>query len=183
MSQPVEGAPSLFLAEAEDEFQVLDASDGWVHVQISGISRGWIRRNHVDMPGAANVNLSVLTSDHTERDAFRETKEEVAVFPGKWAPLDGKRVKIIWVQPLETDDFGSEPRWSLAKSVFRKADPDVYNDLPEIAGVVVIFDSQDGGMAAAPMPTLQQWRAGHLPDETFLKRCWLDPADAFKIKN
>jgi hypothetical protein len=183
MSQPVEGAPALLLADAEDEFKVLDSTEGWVHVQISGISRGWIQRTQVDMPGATKVSPSVLPSEHPERAAFRETKEEVAVFPGKWAPLDGKRVKIIWVQPLEADDFGSEPRWNLAKSVFRKADPDVYKDLPDVAGVVVIFDSQDGGMAAAPMPTLQQWRAGHLPDETFLKRCWLDPADAFKIKN
>jgi hypothetical protein len=183
MSQPVEGAPALFLADAEDEFKVLDSTEGWVHVQISGISRGWIQKRQVDMPGAARVSLSLLTSEHTDHDSFRETKEEVTVFPGKWAPLDGKQVKIIWVQPLESDDFGSEPRWNLAKAVFRKADPDVYKDLPDVAGVVVIFDSQDGGMAAAPMPTLQQWRAGHLPDETFLKRCWLDPADAFKIRN
>jgi hypothetical protein len=183
LAQPVDGARSLLLADPEDEFQVLDSTDTWVHVQISGISRGWIQRNQVDIPGAAKVSLSALNSERQDRDAFRETKEEVALFPGKWAPLDGKRVKIIWVQPLETDDFGSEPRWTLAKSVFRKADSDDAKDLAEVAGVVVVFDSQDGGMAAVPMPTLQQWRAGHLPDDVFLKRCWLDPAEAFKTTN
>jgi hypothetical protein len=49
--------------------------------------------------------------------------------------------------------------------------------------VVVIFDSEDGGMAATTLTTLQQWRAGHLPDEAFWRRCWRDPVEAFKSQN
>jgi hypothetical protein len=30
------------------------------------------------------------------------------------------------------------------------------------------------------MAALQQWQAGHLADSAFWKRCWLDPAEAFK---
>ena len=114
----------LFRATAEDEFEVLDATEGWVHIKISGISRGWLRRDYVDLPGAATVSLSVMRSDQGDKDkeVVRQTKEEVGQFPGKWEPLDGKKVKIIWVQPLEQDQFGSEPKWNLAKSVFRKAD-------------------------------------------------------------
>jgi hypothetical protein len=48
VAQPLEGAEVLFQADAEDEFQVLDAMEGWVHIQISGLSRGWIRRDFVD---------------------------------------------------------------------------------------------------------------------------------------
>jgi hypothetical protein len=87
------------------------------------------------------------------------------------------------VQPLTQDQFGSELRWNLAKSVFRKADAGAPTDTNELAGVVVIFDSQDGGMAAATLANLQQWRAGHLSDEAFWKRCWRDPAEAFNAKN
>ena len=47
----------------------------------------------------------------------------------------------------------------------------------------MIFDSLDGGMAAATLANLQQWRAGHLSDDVFWKRCWRDPAEAFNAKN
>ena len=183
VAQPLEGAEVLFQAGAEDEFEVLDAMEGWVHINISGMSRGWIRRDYVDLPGAATISLSAVRSDQGDKDLVRQTKEEVGPFPGKWEPLDGREVKIIWVQPLDKDQFGSEPKWNLAKSVFRKADAGTPGDSTEVAGVVVIFDSQDGGMAAATLATLQQWRAGHLSDDVFWRRCWRDPAEAFKAKN
>jgi hypothetical protein len=70
---------------------------------------------------------------------------------------------------------------NLVKSVLRKAYPEASSATPPVAGVVVILDSEDGGMAAATMAALQQWHAGHLPDRAFWKRCWLDPAEAFKV--
>ena len=178
VAQPVNGAEVMFQADAEDEFEVLDSGDGWVHIKISDLSRAWIRRDYVDMPGAATVNI-VAAADQHERETVRQTKEEVAAFPGQWQPLDGKQVKIIWVQPLEKEQFGSGPKWSILKPVFRKADAGSPSDPTQIAGVVVIFDAQDGGMAATTSANLQQWRAGHLSDESFWKRCWRDPADAF----
>jgi len=47
------------------------------------------------------------------------------------------------------------------------------------AGIVVIFDSADGGMIAATMPTLQQWRAGTLSDSALWHKCFFDPPDTF----
>jgi hypothetical protein len=182
VTQPLGGAEVLFQADAEDEFQVLDVNEGWVHIQISGISRGWIQRDHVDLPGAAAVSVVSMGDPH-EKDAVRQTKEEVAPFPGKWEPLDGRKVKIIWVQPLASDKFGSEPKWNLAKSVFRKADAGAPSDNAEVSGVVVIFDSEDGGMAATTLANLQQWRAGHLSDDAFWRRCWRDPVEAFNGQN
>jgi hypothetical protein len=183
VAQPADGSEVLFQADAEDEFEVLDSAQGWVHIKISGISRGWIKREHVDIPGAATVSVSDISAEQHETAAVRQTKEEVAPFPGKWEPLDGKPVKIIWVQPLNKNQFGAEPKWALAKSVFRGADAGAPADPTEVAGVVVIFDSEDGGMAATTLANLQQWRAGHLSDETFSKRCWRDPADAFQAQN
>jgi hypothetical protein len=40
----------LFSADAEDEFEILGTEGGWIHVQIAGVSRGWIRRTQLDLP-------------------------------------------------------------------------------------------------------------------------------------
>ncbi|MGC2183029.1 MAG: hypothetical protein WA637_07110, partial [Terriglobales bacterium] len=50
LANPIENAKVLFLAAAEDEFEMLDANPNWVHVRISGLSRGWIRRSSLEMP-------------------------------------------------------------------------------------------------------------------------------------
>ena len=39
LANPIENAKVLFLAAAEDEFEILDANPNWVHVRISGLSR------------------------------------------------------------------------------------------------------------------------------------------------
>jgi len=46
---------------------------------------------------------------------------------------------------------------------------------------VVIFDSDDGGMIAATVPTLRQWKAGALSDEALWRRCLFDPREAFTL--
>jgi hypothetical protein len=183
VTQPLDGAEVMFHSDAEDEFEVLDTTEGWIHVKISGISRGWVRREYVDVPGAATVSVSTVGADQHEGDLVRLTKQEVAAFPGKWEPLDGKQVKIIWVQPRDKEQFGSQPKWGVVKSVFRSADAGSPIDANQVAGVVVIFDSQDGGMAATTLANLQQWRAGHLSDAVFWRRCWRDPAEAFQAQN
>ena len=183
VQQPVDGSEVLFQADAEDEFEILDSADGWVHIKISGLSRAWIKREYVDVPGAATVSVATLgATDQHDSELVRQTKAEIGAFPGKWEPLDGKQVKIIWVQPRESDQFGPQPKWGVAKTVFRSADAGNPADTNSIAGVVVIFDSQDGGMAATTLANLQQWRAGHLSDDSFWKRCWRDPADAFQAQ-
>jgi hypothetical protein len=104
------------------------------------------------------------------------------MFPGNWAPLRGKTVKIIWVTPAGSGNTDSD-RIKFTKSIFRKAYPDIAKAPADLAGVVVVFDAEDGGMAAATMASLQQWNAGHLSDSAFWKQCWLDPAEAFKVKD
>ena len=182
IAQPATGAEVLFQAEAEDEFEVLDSDKDWVHIKISGISRGWIQRDYVDLPGASAVSVSNLGTEH-QGVVVRQTKEEVAPFPGTWPPLDGRQVKIIWVQPKGSDKFGTQPKWGLVKSVLREADAGNPAAADQVAGVVVIFDSEDGGMAATTLANLQQWRAGHLSDDVFWRRCWRDPAEAFGGQN
>lgn len=184
LSQPMDGSQLLMLADAEDEFQILGRAGDWVHLQVSGISRGWVKASLVDLPAsassvAASSDLSAALDDPT----FTQTKEETSTFPGNWEALRGKKVKIIWVQAGEAHDAdGQSRRLSVAKSVFRKTYPELSHNPSGLAGVVVVFDAQDGGMAAATMATLEQWSAGHLSDKALWKHCWFDPAVAFGLK-
>lgn len=182
VEHPDDGATVLFLADAEDEFQIVDTNGPWVHVQISGLSRGWIKRSAVQLPAAYEGAAPVSTAEVAPASPFRQTRQETAAFPGTWEPLRGKQVKVIWVQPAGSD-AGDADKFSYAKSVFRKAFPELLNSTPPLAGVVIVFDSEDGGMAAATLATLQQWNAHHMTDNSFWKQCWFDPADAFKLRD
>lgn len=172
VASPSETARVLMYAEAEDEFEFLKSENGWVHVQISGLNRGWIRSAQVDMLGAKAATVSASAAPD-----FKQTKEETSTFPGDWAPLRGKNVKIIWVQPQGNST--QKARLSYAESVFRKQAPEL-NSAPGVEGVVVVFDAAEGGMAATTVAALRQWGAGTLTDAAFLKECWFDPVDAFR---
>jgi len=181
LASPIEGAQVVLRAESEDEFQILEIKGSWVHVRISGLSRGWIQRSQLEMPAAfESASQSTDISQLTE-PAFRKSREETSTFPGNWEALQGKRVKIVWVEPL--GDPGQNSRASYAKSIFHQAYSEMSEHPSDVSGVVIVFDSKDGGMAAATLPALQQWAAGHLTDNAFWKRCWFDPADAFNLKD
>ena len=187
LAKPLAGAQVLFLADAEDEFQLVDTTGSWVHVQVSGISRGWIERSRVNLPGETSQNPASVTasrppSDKVRPESFHPTREETGMFPGNWAELRGKTVRIIWVDGPANDASNEETRLSFAKTLFRKKFPEL-SQSTSLAGVVIVFDAEDGGMAAATMAALQQWNAGHLSDGAFWKQCWLDPPDAFKTAN
>ncbi len=47
---PVEGAKVLFLATAEDEFEILDLNANWVHMRISGLSRDGFGAPALEVP-------------------------------------------------------------------------------------------------------------------------------------
>jgi hypothetical protein len=174
-------AKTLFLASAHDEFEMLDFNQDWVHVRVSGLSRGWIWRNSLEMPDSVpNSDASASGGPGSvAADLFHVTREETAQFPGDWAPLRGKNVKIVSVEKInETRDADSHLRLEFAKSVLDKdyAELDQKRDL---AGIVLIFDSVDGGMIAATFPTLQQWKAGKMSDAALWHQCFFDPPETF----
>ena len=188
LANPIENAKVLFLAAAEDEFEMLDANSNWVHVRISGLSRGWIRRSSLEMPGpdpAPEPPQAQAESEpaHTDTPPFHVQNEQVATFPGNWIPLAGKTVRIVTVQKA-TDNpatTGPEAKLAFAKSVFDREYADLIRTSSTVVGVVVIFDSDDGGMIAATVPTLRQWKAGALSDEALWRRCLFDPREAFTL--
>ncbi|MFZ0761515.1 MAG: hypothetical protein WAM69_16325, partial [Candidatus Sulfotelmatobacter sp.] len=114
-------------------------------------------------------------------DLFHVTREEDAPFPGDWAPLRGKNVKIVSVEKVnETEkDVSPQLRLEFAKSVLDKDYAELAQKPQELGGIVLIFDSADGGMIAATFPTLQQWKAGKLSDEALWHQCFFDPPETF----
>jgi hypothetical protein len=185
---PVVATPSLkakpqFLASMHDEFEMLDFNADWVHVRISGLSRGWIWRNSVEMPeGIANTDAHVAAASLAPAaDLFRVIREETSTFPGDWDPLKNKNVKIISVQKIDENakDSGPKERLEYAKFLLEKSYKELAQKPQDLAGVVVIFDSADGGMIAATMATLQQWKAGTLSDSALWHKCFFDPPETF----
>jgi hypothetical protein len=174
---------TLFMASAHDEFEMLDFNRDWVHVRISGLSRGWIWRNNVEMPGSIpDSDLPTPAGPaNVAADVFHVTREEKAPFPGDWEPLRGKTVKVVSVEEINDSakDSGPQLRLEFAKSVLNKDYAELAQKAEELAGIVLIFDSVDGGMIAATLPTLQQWKAGKLSDAALWHQCFFDPPETF----
>ena len=187
LGTPVVATPSLtakpmFLASLHDEFEMLDFNQDWVHIRISGLSRGWIWRNSVEMPeGIPDTTAAAAPSQAPAADLFRVVREETAPFPGTWEPLRGKNVKIISVEKVDenTKDAGSKERLEYAKFLLEKNYAEVSAKSQELSGIVVIFDSADGGMIAASFTTLKEWKAGTLSDSALWHKCFFDPPETF----
>ncbi len=175
-------AKPQFLASMHDEFEMLDFNADWVHVRISGLSRGWIWRNSVEMPdGIANTDRPASASLAPTADLFHVSREEASTFPGAWEPLKNKNVKIFSVQKIDDNakDAGPKARIEYTKFLLEKGYKEIAQKPQDLAGVVVIFDSADGGMIAATVPTLQQWKAGTLSDSALWHKCFFDPPETF----
>jgi hypothetical protein len=186
---PVVASPSLtgktlFLASAHDEFEMLDFNEDWVHVRISGLSRGWIWRTGLEMPeGISDVPTNAPSKTPVVAELFQVTREETAPFPGDWEALRGKNVKIISVQKIQEDEknSGAQAKLEFVKSLLEKNYAELASKPKELSGVVMIFDSVDGGMIAITMPTVEQWKAGKLTDAALWHRCFFDPPETFTV--
>jgi hypothetical protein len=54
---------------------------------------------------------------------------------------------------------------------------------PGLSGLVLIFDSVDGGMMAATTPTIRRWKAGGLTDAALWHQCYFDPPETFSLSS
>jgi hypothetical protein len=186
VASPSLTAKTLFLASAHDEFEMLDFNADWVHVRISGLSRGWVWRTSLEMPeGFSDVPLVGTKAAPIAADLFLVTREETAPFPGDWEPLRGKNVKIVSVQKVQEDEknSGATAKLEYAKSLLDKNYAELAAKSQELAGVVLMFDSVDGGMIAITLPTVQQWKAGKLTDAALWHRCYFDPPETFNVSS
>jgi hypothetical protein len=174
-------APVLFSATAGDEFEILDTTSDWVHIRISGLSRGWLQRSSVEMPeGSPSDVPAVGRARPPNAVPFRVSSEQFAPFPGDWAALRGKTVRIVSVQKTNENanakDTGSPAKLEFARAVF---DNQFAKVSAAAEGIVLIFDSEDGGMVAATAESLKKWKAGALSDDAFWHQCFFDPPEIF----
>jgi len=173
-------AKPLFLASKYDEFEMLEFNQDWVHVRISGLSRGWIWRNSLEMPEGI-PDTATQSAASLAADLFHVTREETATFPGDWQPLRGKSVKIISVQKVDEThpEGGQQEKLAYAKYLLDKTYTDMRGKSQDLAGIVLIFDSADGGMIAATLSTLEHWKAGTVSDAALWHECFFDPPETF----
>jgi hypothetical protein len=187
VSTPSLNAKTLFLASAQDEFEMLDFNEDWVHVRISGLSRGWIWRTGLEMPeGISDIPKSAANGTVAMADLFQVSREETAPFPGDWEPLRGKNVKIISVQKIHENDKesgGVQAKLEYAKSLLDKNYAAIATKGGELSGIVLIFDSADGGMIAATLSTVKAWKAGTLSDSALWHQCYFDPPETFTVSS
>jgi hypothetical protein len=178
-----ESSRVLFQAAANDEFEFLDAEGEWLHISISGDSRGYVRKNAVEIPEtiAARLETSAAPSPEEKFVGFRIEREETSLFPGDWAPLKGKTVKIFTVLPISQDakDTGPAIRVSYCIALFEKGSREATATTPPVEGVVVIFDSADGAIAGATLADIRKLASGAVTRQSFWQQIYLDPPDAF----
>jgi hypothetical protein len=186
MARAGEDGRVLFKAAVNDEFEFLDAEGEWIHVQISGVSRGYIRRSALELPEllAEHLEETARSEAAAKRGAFRVEREENSVFPGDWEELKGKTVKIYTVQPNSQDAKETDARAKLkfAGALMQKFAGELAPGATEGDGVVVIFDSADGGIAGATLASIEQLAKGGISEEAFWKQCYLDPPETFQSK-
>jgi len=76
-------------------------------------------------------------------------------------------------------DAGPEVKLEFAKALLDKSYAELAKPPQALAGVVLIFDSVDGGMIAATLASLEQWKAGALSDAALWHQCFFDPPETF----
>ena len=183
-THPDESGKPLFAATANDQFAMIEIRGDWIHVNISGESRGWIRRAQVEFPQDAAVAPRAGGDDVTKSaELFRVSREETSTFPGNWEPLRGKSVKLYSVQPVQSSVAETQAREKrdFARELFERAWGEQSTSESPVAGVVVIFDSADGGQASATLASLKLWNEKKISEATFWQSCSLDPPETFSV--
>jgi hypothetical protein len=157
----------------------------WAHVQISGASRGWIERTKLDLPSGFSQSPNEAKEQSpisgTDDAPFHVAREETRPFSSNWEKLRGKTVRIIWAEPMSeskaTQISSPDAKRKFALSLFASAFKSRSAGSGSADGIVIVFDSADGGQVAATMASLAQWTSGQITEQSFWKLCSIDPSD------
>ena len=128
--------------------------------------------------------ITTLPTAQPPGESFSVIREMASTFTGDWAPLNGKQALYVWARPEGSPlNVMADKKLRFAESIFKQrfhaSDPTSPNP---VAGVVVIFLDQAGGVAAASMEDIALWTHGSLSQSAFVKKCSLDPPSAFVAK-
>lgn len=182
LAHPADTSKVLFTASADDEFEFIDAEGEWFHIQIAGASRGYIRRSQAEaMDPRWNTPAEPANGETAAAAIFKVTREENGLFPGTWAPLKNTTVKIFWVQPVDSPATSTMPdeKREFAKLLFQRAWNDFRQSQNTNAGVVVVFDTPDGGQVSTTMVLLQSWMEAKIGEPLFWRQSTIDPPELF----
>jgi hypothetical protein len=184
LARPTEGSKVLFAASADDEFEFIETEGDWFHIQIAGVSRGWIRRSEAEsMDPRWNAPGTPAKAEPASASMFKVTREESGPFPGDWAPLKSMTVKIFWVQPAASPTISTGPseKREFTKSLFERAWNEAKGAGTTPAGVVVVFDTPDGGQVSTTMAMLESWMENKTSAPVFWQQCSVDPPELFSV--
>jgi hypothetical protein len=177
-AKAMDGSAILLTADAEDEFEILDVSGPWVHVRISGASRGWVRRTQLEMPAGYAQAVAAPEAETADLSVFKVSKEETNSFPGNWDKLKGKTVRVEWIEAPPSSSPAD--KLAYAKSVFLNAFHAVNTAHENVEGIVVVFDSADGGQLSATLASVRGLADKSISEATFWRQCSLDPPESFQ---
>ena len=182
VSAPGEPSSLLLRAAPEDEFQVLEHRGGWLRVALEDSRDGWVKSSQVQLVAASPGSAPETHKASPGSADFAVIREEVSLFSGDWPRLKDKQALYVFVRPEGSLVTGSEGRkLHFAETIFRERYQEiVHSSQLSVAGIVVIFLDQRGGVAAASTEDIGRLTEGSLTQGTFLKKCSFDPAGAFE---
>ncbi len=179
-----EHAAIVLRAQAEDVFEILDRQGDWLHIALEGSQSGWVKASAVASTDLPAPPPSLPSPPPPESESFSVIREMTSKFSGDWAPLDGKQAIYVWARPEGSPlNVMADKKLRFAETIFKDRFQKVDPASPSpVAGVVVIFLDQAGGVAAASMDDIRLWTKGSLSQSAFVKKCSLDPPSAFAVK-
>jgi len=89
-------------------------------------------------------------------------------------------VKVYYVEPTAGLATSAKVKLAFAKSLLTAPWSDSTPGAETAVGVVVVFDSADGGQISATLTDLKLFEEGRISEVVFWHRCSLDPRESFE---
>ncbi|HTR68345.1 MAG TPA: hypothetical protein VMH85_21370 [Terriglobales bacterium] len=183
LSAPQEKAEVRLRAQQDDEFEVLEHRGRWLKVKLDDAADGWLDASQVkpDRPPAENASGNSTTA--AAPAGYTVVRENISNFSGDWAPLVGKTALYVWARPVGSSlNVSPAAKLKFIESLFsERGRVATHNSQNKLAGLVVIFLDQEGGVAAASISDIRRWLDGDLSNAAFLRKCSLDPPSQFTL--
>jgi hypothetical protein len=175
--QDVDTSKVLFRADPEDEFEVINVKENWIHVRLENGADGWVRAAQLQPPQEIDD-----TEDASAALNFSTPNQEIKPFAGDWTPLKGKPSLFVFAQPNRAipNAILGQSQFAFAKHVFTEGYREAMHSEQPMSGVVVVFLGDKGGVAAATLADIRRWRDGSITDKVFFERCSFDPPESFR---
>ncbi len=180
LGAPQVKASVVLRAQRDDEFEVAERRGAWLQVKLDDGKSGWVRSAEVEgMPTEDSA-----ASKGGPVSGFSVIREMTSTFSGDLPRLKGKTALYVWARPEGSSlNVQANRKFPFAESVFMQRYQEVTHGAnAAVAGIVVIFLDQAGGIVAASLDDIRQWADGNLSQHAFAEKCSLDPPSAFGIK-